>query len=207
MFDIGWTEMLVISAIAIIVVGPKDLPRMLRTVGQYIGKAKRMAREFQTQFDDAVRDSDLDEVRKSFEDLKSANPTGEVGKALSPLMQAADDLKSTVEESNKDEEADAASAKKDSADKTASQNAISDGAGKSGQAKASKSAKASKTPKASKTTKGKTGGGSKKSPAPASAPKSPVGEAGAAPPKDMAEVKITPPDAAEPAKKAAAANG
>ena len=101
MFDIGWTEMLVIGVIAIVVVGPKDLPRMLRTVGQYVGKAKRMAREFQTQFDDAVKDTELDDVRKSFNDLKSSNPTGEVGKALNPFKDAADDLKKTVEDSDK----------------------------------------------------------------------------------------------------------
>jgi len=97
MFDIGWTEMLVIGVIAIVVVGPKDLPRMLRTVGQYVGKAKRMAREFQTQFDDAVKDTELDDVRKSFEDLKSSNPTGEIGDALSPFRDAASDLQNTME--------------------------------------------------------------------------------------------------------------
>lgn len=104
MFDIGWSEMLVIGVIAIVVVGPKDLPRMMRTVGQYVGKAKRMAREFQSQFDAAVRESELDEVRKSFDELKSSNPSGEVGKALNPLREAADDLKKTVDRADKDDD-------------------------------------------------------------------------------------------------------
>lgn len=101
MFDIGWTEMLVIAVIAIVVVGPKDLPRMLKTVGQYVGKGKKMAREFQNQFDDAVRDTELADVRDTFNDLKSSNPTSELGKALNPLKEAADDLKNTVEEAAK----------------------------------------------------------------------------------------------------------
>ena len=104
MFDIGWSEMLVIGVIAIVVVGPKDLPRMMKTVGQYVGKAKRMAREFQSQFDQAVRESELDDVRKTLTDLKSTNPTGEVGKALNPLREAADDLRRTVEASNGDDD-------------------------------------------------------------------------------------------------------
>ena len=104
MFDIGWSEMLIIGVIAIVVVGPKDLPRMMRTVGQYVGKAKRMAREFQTQFDDAVRDSELGDVRQTFNDLKSANPTTELGKSLNPLTEAAEDVRKTVEESDADDD-------------------------------------------------------------------------------------------------------
>ncbi|MEO0679526.1 MAG: Sec-independent protein translocase protein TatB [Pseudomonadota bacterium] len=59
MFDIGWSELLVLGALALIVVGPKDLPGMLRTLGQLAGKARRMAREFQTSMEDAARDADM----------------------------------------------------------------------------------------------------------------------------------------------------
>lgn len=135
MFDIGWTEMLVISVIAILVVGPKDLPAMLRTVGQFVGKAKRMARDFQSQFDDAIRDSDFDEVRKSFEDLKSANPTGEIGKALNPLKEAADDLKNTVEQSDLEASAHASSVDTGKTIGAGEQNSIAAGAGTSSRAK------------------------------------------------------------------------
>ncbi|MFO7855255.1 MAG: Sec-independent protein translocase protein TatB, partial [Paracoccaceae bacterium] len=63
MFDIGWTELLVLGAIALIVVGPKDLPGLLRTLGQTAGKARRMAREFQNSMEDAAREADVSELR------------------------------------------------------------------------------------------------------------------------------------------------
>jgi len=63
MFDIGWTELLVLGAIALIVVGPKDLPGLLRTLGQTAGKARRMAREFQSSMEDAAREADVSELR------------------------------------------------------------------------------------------------------------------------------------------------
>ncbi|MEM6550266.1 MAG: Sec-independent protein translocase protein TatB [Pseudomonadota bacterium] len=59
MLDLGWTELVLIGAVALIVVGPKDLPRMLRTVGQYVGKARSMARQFQRSMEDAARDADV----------------------------------------------------------------------------------------------------------------------------------------------------
>lgn len=63
MFDIGWSELLVLGAIALIVVGPKDLPMMLRRLGQFVGQAKRMAREFQRTMEDAADQADLKELR------------------------------------------------------------------------------------------------------------------------------------------------
>jgi len=189
MFDIGWTEMLVISVIAILVVGPKDLPAMLRTVGQFVGKAKRMAREFQTQFDDAVRDSDLDEVRKSFEDLKSANPTGEIGKALNPLKEAADDLKNTVEKSGLD--ADISQGPSDTSEpiESSGENSISAGVVKSG---AGKTNSAGKKNKASSST---------------SVKKPSVRKKSASPSKTKIKTKKASPKKSAPAKKAAIANG
>jgi len=70
MFDIGWSELLVIAVVAIVVVGPKDLPRLMRTFGHYMGKVRRMASDFQRQFEDAVRDSELDEVRKAVHEVR-----------------------------------------------------------------------------------------------------------------------------------------
>jgi len=69
MFDIGWSELLVIAVVAIIVVGPKDLPRLMRTFGHYIGKLRHMASDFQRQFEEAVRDSEIDEVRKAMQEF------------------------------------------------------------------------------------------------------------------------------------------
>ena len=87
MFDIGWSELLVIGVVAIIVVGPKDLPRLMRTFGHYVGKLRRMASDFQRQFEEAVRDSELDEVRKAMQDFHAevSDPTRSMP-ADKPLM-------------------------------------------------------------------------------------------------------------------------
>ncbi|MEC9432785.1 MAG: Sec-independent protein translocase protein TatB [Pseudomonadota bacterium] len=63
MFDIGWSELLIIGALALIVVGPKDLPGMLRTLGQVVAKARRMARDFQRTMEDAADGSDFKDLR------------------------------------------------------------------------------------------------------------------------------------------------
>ncbi|HEX2216218.1 MAG TPA: Sec-independent protein translocase protein TatB [Xanthobacteraceae bacterium] len=67
MLDIGWSELLVIAIVAIVVVGPKDLPKLMRSVGHYAGKLRRAAADFQRQFEDAMRESELEEMRKSLE--------------------------------------------------------------------------------------------------------------------------------------------
>ena len=87
MFDIGWSELLVIAVVAIIVMGPKELPRLMRTFGHYTGKLRRAAGEFQRQFEDAVRESELDEVRKALHDVRdtSADLSTSIDK---PMMTA-----------------------------------------------------------------------------------------------------------------------
>lgn len=70
MLDLGWSELLVLGVAALIVVGPKDLPGMFRSVGQYVGKARGMAREFQRNMEDAARQADLDDVRKAAQSVK-----------------------------------------------------------------------------------------------------------------------------------------
>jgi sec-independent protein translocase protein TatB len=86
MFDIGWSELLVIGVVAIVVVGPKELPRLMRTFGHYTGKLRAMAGDFQRQFEDAVRDSEIDEVRKAMQDFHAqasdVNLHGTVDKPL-----------------------------------------------------------------------------------------------------------------------------
>ena len=69
MFDIGWTEITVILVIAIIVIGPKDLPKVLRTVGQWVAKAKAMARDFSGHVDEIIRETEIDEVKKQIDSI------------------------------------------------------------------------------------------------------------------------------------------
>jgi sec-independent protein translocase protein TatB len=75
MFDIGWSELLVIAVVAIVVVGPKDLPRLMRSFGHYAGKLRRAASDFQRQFEEAMRESEVDEVRKAIESVRENTPS------------------------------------------------------------------------------------------------------------------------------------
>jgi sec-independent protein translocase protein TatB len=87
MFDIGWSELLVIAVVAIIVVGPKELPRLMRTFGHYVGKVRAMASDFQRQFEEAVRDSEIDEVRKAMQELHAQTPAMDLRAPVDkPLM-------------------------------------------------------------------------------------------------------------------------
>ena len=72
MLDMSWGEMMVIGAVALIVIGPKDLPKALRTVGQMTGKIRRMAAEFQGQFHEAMREAELDEVKKQLQGMNDS---------------------------------------------------------------------------------------------------------------------------------------
>ena len=65
MLDIGWSEMLMIAVVAIVVIGPKDLPRTLRTIGQWIGKARTVTRDLQNSVNDMIADSEIEELRKA----------------------------------------------------------------------------------------------------------------------------------------------
>ena len=97
MFDIGWSELLIIAVVAIIVVGPRDLPRMLRTVGQYVGKARRMAGDFRTQFDDALKEADLDDLKKDVDSIRSLNPVTALRKEMGSINEIGKDIKKSVE--------------------------------------------------------------------------------------------------------------
>src|SRR3954469_13956022 len=72
MFDIGWSELVVIAVVALIAIGPKELPAVLRTIGQWMGKARKMASEFQGQFQEAMREAEMAELKQSFDEVKEA---------------------------------------------------------------------------------------------------------------------------------------
>jgi sec-independent protein translocase protein TatB len=78
MLDFSWSHILIVLIVALVVVGPKDLPRMMRIVGQWMGKARAMANEFRRSFDEMARQSELDELRKEIENLRSERPLATV---------------------------------------------------------------------------------------------------------------------------------
>ena len=69
MFDIGWSELVVIAVVALIAIGPKELPGVLRTVGAYMGKIRRMASEFQGQFQEAMREAEMADIKKQVDEM------------------------------------------------------------------------------------------------------------------------------------------
>lgn len=69
MFDIAWSELMLVGAVALVVIGPKDLPKAMRTVGQAVGKLRSMAGEFQGQFNEAMREAELHDLKKQVEDI------------------------------------------------------------------------------------------------------------------------------------------
>jgi sec-independent protein translocase protein TatB len=92
MLDMSWGEVLVIGAVALIVIGPKDLPKALRTVGNMTAKMRKMASEFQGQFNEAMREAELDEIRKQVSGLNESVT------AFNPIETARNELKSAIEQ-------------------------------------------------------------------------------------------------------------
>jgi sec-independent protein translocase protein TatB len=86
MFNIDWGELFVIVVVALIVVGPKDLPRMMRKVGQWAGRARAMADQFRRSFDDIARQSELEELRAEVNRLQTSamDPAAEIESAMYP---------------------------------------------------------------------------------------------------------------------------
>lgn len=87
----GLTEFMLVAIVALIVVGPKDLPLMMRKLGQFVAKGRAMAREFQSAFDDIARQAELDELRKEIQDLRRENA----------LTEAVEDLKKVEADINR----------------------------------------------------------------------------------------------------------
>ncbi|AHK44270.1 MULTISPECIES: Sec-independent protein translocase protein TatB [Ensifer] len=97
MLDIGWTELVVIAIVLIVVVGPKDLPPMLRAFGRMTSKLRGMASDFRQQFDEALREADLEDVRKTISDAQSLNPANALRDAMNPLRQIGNEIKSDLQ--------------------------------------------------------------------------------------------------------------
>lgn len=103
MFDIGWSELLVIGVVALVVIGPKELPGVVRTIAQNIAKLRRMASDFQGQFTDAMREMELADLKKDAEKLISdatstiSDPIEQANKAVEAPAEPADEVESLVD--------------------------------------------------------------------------------------------------------------
>ena len=91
MFDLGWGKIIIIAVIALVVIGPKELPAVLRTIGQWMGKIRRMAAEFQGQFQEALREAEMADLKKSIDSITEAtrgigDPLGTVTKNIESVF-------------------------------------------------------------------------------------------------------------------------
>jgi sec-independent protein translocase protein TatB len=88
MFDLfSWSHILILLTVALVVVGPKDLPRLMNMAGKWVGKARNMANEFKKSFDDMARQSELDQLRAEIEKLKADDPVADVTRDLNHEIQ------------------------------------------------------------------------------------------------------------------------
>ena len=91
MFDIGWSELVVIAVVALIAIGPKELPGVLRMIGQWMGKARKMASEFQGQFQEAMREAEMADLKKSFDEVRDAAAGITSGNVMTSLQKDVSD--------------------------------------------------------------------------------------------------------------------
>jgi sec-independent protein translocase protein TatB len=84
MFDISWTEFALIGVVALVFIGPKELPAVMRTIGQYTRKVRSMAADFQNQFQEAMREAEMADLKKQVDDIKNTS--------FDPLKDVRDDL-------------------------------------------------------------------------------------------------------------------
>lgn len=97
MFSIGWPEFFIILVVAIIVVGPKDLPKALYTVGKYVKSARKIGRDFQRHVDDMMREAELDDAAKALKDVRSFNPKTRITKEIEKTIDPTGSLKDTLD--------------------------------------------------------------------------------------------------------------
>lgn len=97
MLDIGWTELLVIAVVLIVVVGPKDLPPMLRAFGKMTSNLRKMAGDFRTQFDEALKEADMDGVRQTIGDAQRFHPANAIREAINPLREMGNEIRNDLQ--------------------------------------------------------------------------------------------------------------
>lgn len=87
MFDLSWSEILIVMIVALVVVGPKDLPRLMHMLGRWIAKARAMATEFRNSFDEMARQAELDELRKEIAALRAERPLASLDQTLNHSIE------------------------------------------------------------------------------------------------------------------------
>ncbi len=102
MLDLGWPELLVVALVLIIVVGPKDLPAMLRTFGRTTRKLRSMAGEFRSQFDEALKEAELDDVRSVISEAQQLNPKSILKDVVDPIAEVGNEIKSDLNKTKSD---------------------------------------------------------------------------------------------------------
>ncbi|WP_052741864.1 Sec-independent protein translocase protein TatB [Kiloniella litopenaei] len=109
MFDIGWSEMMVVAVLTLLIMGPKELPNTLRNVSKWVRKAKGLAREFQSGVDEVIRESDLQDARKALEGANSESIRKTVEDVIDPtqaLTKTTQEVKDGVEAITKEDKED-----------------------------------------------------------------------------------------------------
>lgn len=101
MFDIGWSEMAIIALVALLVLGPKELPQAMRQFAQFSKKMRRYANEFRAGVDNIVREAELEDAKKALDTVRAANPKTAIKKLVDPTGEMSDEVKS-VEAAAKD---------------------------------------------------------------------------------------------------------
>lgn len=119
MLDIGWTELMVIVLVLILVVGPKDLPKVVRTVGQWTAKARRMSREFTSSLEEIGRETELDELRRDLNKIGSGTSVTALDKHIDPDGSLRESVQANYAEGAAGPLATPAGAAEDAADKPA----------------------------------------------------------------------------------------
>jgi sec-independent protein translocase protein TatB len=97
MFDLSWSHILIVLIVALVVVGPKDLPKLMRIVGRWVAKARTMADQFRKSFDEMARQSELDELRQEIEALRTQRPLADIQNTLHQSILPPDPMPSALE--------------------------------------------------------------------------------------------------------------
>ena len=152
MFDIGWQELFILAVLAIIVIGPKDLPKAVGTITKWIRKARAMARDFQDGLDEVAREAELDDLKKELDSPGGLDVAKRIEQAVDPTGEITKDM--DLDKDVYDEMSDAVDDLKDATDPGKGDKADKAGEAKAGADKAGAAKAGAETPKAAKKASG-----------------------------------------------------